>query len=474
MNIKKYFLSLAAGMALFATGCDKLSDFGDTNVNPNGIPDPIPAALFTNVSAGIPGYAGIATPGYYAQLFSETQYTDASLYSVVQFNFSGTYSGHLYDLQNIINGNTSNNLTQAARIMQQYIFWTMTDRVGDIPYSEALKGSEIQNPKYDTQEEVYKGMIATLKDAASKFDNTSLISGDISNYKGDPESWRRLANTMRMLMAQQLSKKFPGPTGYAATEFKAALADGVIDENSENWSYAFPGGNLSNPWYNTYNGRRDVAQSKTMTDIMVSLADKRQAAYGADVNGNYTEKGVPYGLARAKAEAFTSANPDWAYVLAPRFRQQTSTVTVIPAAAATLARAEAADCGWTNENAAQLYEQGIRLSHEQWGVAAPTAAYFAQSSVALGATGNCANLKKIATQRWIAVYPDGLQAWNVWRRTGFPELTPAPDAVNDGKQIPRRYTYSPALYSSNAEGIALAVDRLPGGDKISSRVWWDQ
>lgn len=474
MNIKTYIFSIAAGFALFATGCDKLSDFGDTNVNPNGIPEAIPAALFTNASSSIPGLAAIATPAYYAQLFSETQYTDASRYSTVQFNFSGTYSGILYDLQNIININSSNNLSQAAKIMQQYVYWTMTDRVGDIPYSEALKGSEIQNPKYDTQEEVYKGMIQALKDAAASFDNTSLISGDVSNYSGNPEDWKRLANTLRLLMAQQLSKRYPDPSGYAATEFKAALADGVIDENSENWAYAFPGGNLSNPWYNTYNGRRDIAQSKTMTDIMVDLDDNRQASYASDAQGRYTEIGVPYGLVRADAEAFTSANPNWAYVLNARFRQQTSTVTVIPAAVVALARAEAADCGWTNEDVKTMYEQGIRLSHEQWEVPAPSAAYLAQSRVALGATGNCNNLQKIATQRWIAVYPDGLQAWNLWRRTGYPELTPAPGAAA-GTPIPRRYTYSPALYSSNAEGIAAAVDRLPGGEDImDARIWWDQ
>ena len=64
--------------------------------------------------------------------------------------------------------------------------------------------------------------------------------------------------------------------------------------------------------------------------------------------------------------------------------------------------------------------------------------------------------------------------WNIWRKTGFPVLTPAPAATNTGKQIVRRYTYALAEYTNNAENVGPAVARLPGGDTQNSRVWWDQ
>lgn len=451
-----------------SSGCDKFEDFGDTNVNPGATTSPIIGALLTNVQAGIGGFASETRPGLYGQYFSETQYTDVSLYALPQLNFAGTYSGSLYDLQNIININSSNNMSAVARILQQYIFWNLTDKWGDLPYSEALSGNP--SPKFDTQEEIYKGMIAHLTTAVDQFDNTSVITGDII-YNGNADSWKRAANSMRLLMALQLSKVYPGASDYAATEVKAALAHsaGVITTNSQNMSLNYPGGNFKHPWFNTYNGRKDFAESEPMVDLLEGLNDNRQSVFGS------SNVGMPYGLTRAKSEAFTAANPNWSYVLTPSYRDEAELQVIIGAAHVSLARAEAADYGWTTENMQQLYQDGIRLSFQQWGLAEPAAGYFTQADVALtAAAGSGANLRKIATQRYIAGYPDGMQAWNIWRKTGFPVLTPAPDATNSSKQIPRRYTYGQNEYATNPENTQAAADRIAGGDTQDSRVWWDK
>lgn len=475
---KRKFLSLAAvALMVIASSCDKLKDFDDTNVNPGGVSKPILSALFTNVEAGLPATATQTRPGYYAQIFSETQYSDASLYSIPQLEFSGIYSGSLFDLQNIINTNESNNLTQASRILKAYIFWTVTDRWGDVPYSEALKGASVPTPVYDKQEDIYKGILAELKSAVASFDNSSVIGGDISSYAGNVDQWKMLGNSLRLLVALRMSKRFPAPGGLAATEFNAALSDagGIISSNEDNYSFTFPGGNLSSPWYNLYNGRKDVGQSKTMTDITVALDDARQDVFGADVNGAPSALGVPYGWTRDKVDPWTQANPKWAYVLDPALRTQKGSVVVIPAAVVTLARAEAADRGWTTENAKELYEEGIALSYEQWEAGTPTPGYLSQTGVVFTApAGTGANLKQIATQRWIATYPDGIQAWAEWRRTGYPVLTPAEDAVNASKSIPRRYTYGTSEYGSNKANVDAASALLDKGDVMESKIWWDQ
>ncbi|MES2646639.1 MAG: SusD/RagB family nutrient-binding outer membrane lipoprotein [Bacteroidota bacterium] len=475
---KRKILSLAAmAVLVFASSCNKLEDFGDTNVNPNGVSKPILSALFTNVSVGIPGFATQTRGGYYAQFFSETQYSDASLYAIPQLSFTGLYSGSLYDLQNIININESNNLTQAARILKSYIFWTITDSWGDVPYSQALQGGAVPNPVYDKQEDIYKGLLAELTSAVSSFDNTSFLGGDVSSYNGNIAKWKKLGNSLRILIALRTSKKYPSASGEAATAIKAALADpgGVISTNADNYSFSFPGGNLSSPWYGLYNGRKDVGESATMTALMGTLSDARQTVYGTDESGAPSTTGVPYGWSRNRVDPWTQANPKWTYVLKPSLRTQTGSVVVIPAAVVTLARAEAADRGWTTENAKVLYETGIKLSFEQWGVAPPSDAYFTQSAVAFSApVGTGANLKQIATQRYVATYPDGLQAWAEWRRTGFPVLTPAPDALNASKQIPRRYTYATSEYLTNKASVEAAAALLPGGDVQDAKVWWDQ
>jgi hypothetical protein len=456
-----------------------LDDFGDTNVNPAATSEPTLSALMANVQSGMGGYAASVRPGLYGQYFSETQYTDASLYSLPQIEFSGEYAGPLQDLQVIIEKNESNNMTQVAKILQQYIFWTITDRWGDVPYSEALLGVKNANPKYDRQEDIYKGMIAALTKAASSFD-ASAIKGDLI-YGGDAASWKRAANSLRMLMSLQLSKRFPAAGGYAATEFAKALADagGYIQSNSQNMVLTFPGGNYKSSWFNLYNGRKDYAESKPMTDLMSSLSDKRQNAFGGATqdqgvgNANETSNvGVPFGLVRSKVEAFTSANTNWARILRGDYRKENGSVMVISAAQIALARAEAADYKWTSESLGTIYATGIALSHEQWGTTLP-GDYLSQPAVALEAAGAAGNLKKIAIQRYIAHYPDGMQSWNIWRKTGFPELTPAPDATNSSKQIPRRYTYGSTEFTSNKANAEAAVSAISGGDTQDSKVWWN-
>ena len=122
-----------------------------------------------------------------------------------------------------------------------------------------------------------------------------------------------------------------------------------------------------------------------------------------------------------------------------------------------------------------LYQAGINASFAQWGLAAPAASYFTQSSVVLSSpAGSAANIQKLAIQQYIAGYPDGLRGWNIWRRTGFPVLTPAIDATNSSKQIPRRYTYGQTAYGSNTAAVTAAAGLLPGGDTQDSKIWWDQ
>lgn len=481
---KRYLILIAFSTVLLSAtfilpGCNKIKDFGDTNKNPGATTSPIIGALLTNVEAQVGGLASMTRGGLYAQYFSETQYTDVSLYSLPQLSFTGYYSGALYDLENIVIQNESNNMNAVARILQQYFFWRVTDMWGDVPYSEALKGDA--HPAYDKQEDIYKGMISALTEAVQSFDNTSVITGDVI-FNGNVSAWKKTANSMRMLMALQLSKKFPGAGDYAATEFKAALNDagGYIAANSDNFAIKYPGGNFKCDWWGVYNGRKDYAESQTMTDLLGSLGDSRIGVFGGatELSGQPNSEdassiGVPYGLAKTSAEAFTAANTSWARVLRGDFRKETGVTTVLSAGQVALARAEAADLGWTSENLVNVYQLGIRLSFEAWGLTAPTSTYLNQPSVAI-APGASVNKRNISIQRYISHYPDGLTGWNLWRKSGFPALSPAPDATNESKQIPRRYVYATSEYNTNKDAVEEAVGRLSGGDSQDSKIWWDQ
>ncbi|WP_315821135.1 SusD/RagB family nutrient-binding outer membrane lipoprotein [Paraflavitalea speifideaquila] len=145
MNIKKYIPVLLLPL-MVATSCTKIDDFGDTNVNPGTTGTAIPNALMASITASVGGYATQGRGGLYCQFFSETQYTDASLYSVPQAEFRDEYAGVLYDCEYLSKlKDATNNQKQLARIIKAYVFWTVTDRWGDVPYSTALKGILIQH-----------------------------------------------------------------------------------------------------------------------------------------------------------------------------------------------------------------------------------------------------------------------------------------------------------------------------------------
>ena len=92
--------------------------------------------------------------------------------------------------------------------------------------------------------------------------------------------------------------------------------------------------------------------------------------------------------------------------------------------------------------------------------------------------GNRCNLERIITQKYLAIYPDGQEAWSEYRRTGYPHIFPAvltaTDCDVDGNLRPTRIPYSNDEYVKNLENVKKAVQLLNGADNGATRVWWDK
>ena len=112
--------------------------------------------------------------------------------------------------------------------MKAYIFQTLVDIYGNIPYSDALKGVEQLAPKFDDQKAVYENLITTLDEAivdlkanafASAFAGTDIV------FKGNTTKWVKFANSLklRILMHQA---KMTGREGYITTELNKINTEG--------------------------------------------------------------------------------------------------------------------------------------------------------------------------------------------------------------------------------------------------------
>jgi Starch-binding associating with outer membrane len=503
--IKKFAAAALITSVIMGTGCAKIDDFGDTNNNPNGITTPPTSALLTQVGAQMGGFASNLRRALYAQYIVENQYTEVSLYALPLLEMSGTYSGALMDLQMIIdinsnpatavsasaNGSNANQIA-IARIMKAYIYWTVTDAWGDIPYSEALKGAGNLTPKFDKQEAIYFDLIKELKEAAAQIDNGSPIKGDIL-YGGNMSNWQRLANSMRMLMALRMSQRYPAAGGPAALAFAdaASAPGGYMTSNADNFTLQFPGGSFPNPWYGVYLTRDDYASSKTMGDVLNGLGDTRLSVFGTN------SIMFPYGLTRDLAIAYgNSVGNGQSRVLAVSKRQQNSPVVVIPSSIVLLAAAEAKERGWITggTSAAADYAAGVANSFEEWGLSVPGTYFAGGANYAAGAgvptsigagtapydnfraaSNNLQDastptpLSRIALQRWICAFPNGQEGWAEQRRTGVPNLRTT--RFNTSPFV-TRYVYGNTDYGLNPANTAAAAASI-GGDLQDTKVWWD-
>ena len=163
-------------------------------------------------------------------------------------------------------------------------------------------------------------------------------------------------------------------------------------------------------------------------------------------------------------------------------------------------RAEAALRGWTDEDAGTCYRAGVSISFAQWQVSgaeqylesdasaadyrdpiAPENDIAARCRVSPRWDESAAaeiKLERIITQKWIAMYPEGCEAWAEQRRTGYPRLFPVRFNHSKGQSIDtetmiRRLPYPATLETSDPEQYEMLLKELGGPDHGGTRLWWD-
>jgi len=470
-SIYKALTGLTIG-SLLLSSCKKFD--GSENIDPNRPAKASGTQLIASAQKSLPDMSSSPFGVHYPQHLSNTTFPDNSRYVTINFNFYGWYTGPLMDLETVLNSPLNANegpivnQIAVAKILKAYIYWFLTDRWGDIPFSEALKAKDNFTPKYDKQQDIYNGLFKLLDEA-----NAAIVTGTGTNirndimYNGDMTKWKKLGNTIRMLMALRLSKVDPIK---GAAEFNTARNNGIMTSNSDNFAYPhLADRDNENFWYTQMvrMGRLWYAVSRPLVDTMQSSSDPRLPVF-ADKNsaGNYV--GLAYGQT-------STVSPNTVSLLGTNLRLQNSPVYLVTYAQALFAIAEAAKLGWIaggDATAKTNYEAAITASIAQWtGSTTTVAAFLAQPKIVYDPANA---IKQIATQRWVHLFLHGYEAWAEWRRTGFPILIPAPGA--NGNRIPRREAYPTIERSNNTANYNAAVAAFPygGEDDLNARVWWDK
>jgi len=396
------------------------------------------------------------------------------------------------------NGNQVGNAM--AKILRVHAYHRITDYWGPIPYSE-VGNLELETIPYDSQESIYRSFFVTLDEAVSQLASggSSYQNGD-RIYGGNGASWRTFANSLRLRLAMRI--KYADPS-LAKIEAEKAVAAGVMTTNDQN-AYISVDETNRNP-LETITDWGEFRMSATMESILEGYDDPRLPEYFAPaVDGDSDDDGSPYeGLlnGQTKVSLETSKNAGHSD-LATKFIDvakggENPPIEIMNAAEMYFLRAEGALEGWAMGGTAQsLYEEGIRTSMTQKTGASETdiAAYISSSSVPVPFEAGAlpvatipiafagdqeTQLEQIITQKWLAIYPNGWEAWAELRRTGYPKQytriqSENPDVAAD--EIMRRMVYVTSAFNTNEQGVndAISGSELGGSDKNNVKLWWDK
>lgn len=361
-------------------------------------------------------------------------------------------------------------------IFKAYLFSRTTDAVGDIPYSEALKGKEGEyTPAYDTQESVYDELLNDLEKANNLLDvQGAAIDGDIL-YDGNILKWKMFANSLHLRLLMRVSDKKTDARAKIKTIVENPAKYPLFESNADMAALTYlPDAPNRYPNYNaTGYDAGEVVMGKPLVDTMLIYNDPRlpviarptASSANAD-NPQYV--GVPCGMSKEEAIAYNGGIENQSLV-SQRYNHEPNTEKGVYMSYSELQfiLAEAAQKGWIDGNAETYYLNGIKGSLEYYGVADQYSTYIANPKVAFNTS---IGLLQIGIQKWIAFFfNNGYEVFFDWRRTHIPVLDPGKGNLNGGK-IPVRWKYPDSEQNFNNDNYKAALDRQ-GADNINTPIW---
>lgn len=517
--MKKYtffYLSIALTVGLFS-GC---RNFDELSENPNS-PTTVPASLiFTKICNDLN-----ENPWGGAHQYAQYWCLNYEYYGNQNYNWTSTNLNFnsLYDLQKmekeaVAGGADANNNPYKAigKFFKAYFFVNMTQRVGDIPMTEALKANEgITTPRYDDQKTIYVQSLKWLDEANDDLkaliaSGNKTLTGDIY-YNNDLSQWQKAINAYRLRVLISLSKREIEID--VKTQFAAILGNNskypLFSSNADNLAFTYNSvvnKYPTNPDNFGFNATR-YNMADTYIGSLTQLKDPRvfMAAEPADSllkkgskPSDFTAyQGAPTGESLADM-SFKVTKELYSYI--NRYRYYSSYTaeknTIIGYIEQCFNIAEGINRGWIAGNAADYYNKGITASMQFYGIKDGTNTfYYLPKGKKLGEyvpynvsfnlqdylttdavkyKGNNADgLKQILIQKYLGFFQNsGWEAFYNQRRTGVPTFHVGPGNTN-GQKIPLRWQYPNSERVVNSANWKAALQKQFNSlnDDINSAMW---
>ena len=470
--------------------CDKFTEINENPNEPTDVPTEVllPSAIRQSVNTMV--MESFLLGNNAAQLTAKVLRTEVDAYNWNAFPtvWQGLYRSltdvKAVEKKAILQDNKA--LEGVAIVLRSWIFSTLTNAYGDIPYSEAIAGASTEanfTPIYDTQETIYIDLLAELERASTLLAGEGSIDGDIL-LGGNSAKWLKFCNSLRLRLLMTANNQITD----AGEQFAEIVnTENIISSNEENvtLSYlnSFPN---QYPTISIKTGDFDaVALSQTALNVMTTYNDPRQARYARPDNDNYIN---PVFTGAENGEG--SCNKTGSRLGAQYFNDPTQTLAVelgldlpegivISYAEVAFLLAEAAAKNWISNDVEVEYRAGIEASMNYYRVAYEPFGYadfndfYTNSGVAYNAPTD------IWKQKWLALFFTGLEPYFEIRRwyfesgnsfDGIPFIDAACNNSNDDK-LPLRFLYPSEEQSLNEANYLDAISRLDGGNSFNASMW---
>ncbi len=491
--MKKIGILLGIMILISVSACQDLSEIND---NPNNVNETHPQLLLTNIASNafkVNGTSALYASRMLVQTDGENnnQYYNWGRADFDDYNMLGEVTKMMQEAQRI----ESEEYVALAKFFRAYYFYNLTLTFGDIPYSEALQGETDANytPKYDTQKDVFIGILKDLSEANDLLkNNENIIAGDII-YGGNVAKWQKLINTFRLKVLITLSKKESDADLNVKNSFANIYSnEPIMQSNDDNGQLVFLDEEGSR--YTEFNSSgygSGMYMSSTFIKRLQDREDPRLFIFcGRTKNAkeaglaiddfNAYEGGdplAPYAEVNDKAAAGDVSKVNLRYSTDPT----TEPHNLLSYAELQFILAEASVRGWIATDAKTHYENGVKASFNFYNTYAKGFETYVESTDAdMYLVGTLVSfnssitteekLNLILTQKYFTSFlQSGWRMYFDHLRTGYPNFAQSPSATP-----PTRWIYPLSEYNNNSDNVASAIQSQfgAGNDKIREITWW--
>lgn len=354
------------------------------------------------------------------------QSQDPQVYNLLEDAFNNQWAQLYQNLENVnqlkeLAGTNNPHYNGIANVLAAMNWGLLTDMWGDIPFSEALKIKEgILQPKFDSQEAVYAGILAMLDKAIADLGQpgsaNKLVPGsDDLIFGGDVAMWTKTAYTLKARYLNRYSKKGT----YNPTAILDALSNG-ISSSAENCMGVHGDGNALNQWYAFENNRGYIVSSATYVDSLLLRSYDQRITYYYATNDSGIYAGSPIDVTSDGTEVSR-----WGSYLVGSGSKSFPLVTF---SEAKFIEAEVKARTSDDAGAATALNDAIKASCDEVSEGAYNGADIA--------TYTTADVKSVMYEKWLGMFCQA-ESYTDYRRTGYPMLTPNPEGVITS--IPARF-----------------------------------